>query len=97
MKRIAPGVMDDSARFKAELVRDELRKRGFLKKNVVRYCYRPFDVRWLYWGRRQIFSTGIVRIIFCKSLTAILIWPPNKSHGVNGRSHNFFAVSDALI
>jgi len=22
---------------------------GFLKKNIVRYCYRPFDVRWLYW------------------------------------------------
>jgi hypothetical protein len=49
MKRIAPGVMENSARFKAELTRDELRKRGFLKKNVVRYCYRPFDVRWLYW------------------------------------------------
>ena len=49
MKRFDSGVMDDSARFKAELVRDELRKRGFLKKNIVRYCYRPFDVRWLYW------------------------------------------------
>ena len=49
MKRIVPGIMDNSARFKAELTRDELRKRGFLKKNVVRYCYRPFDVRWLYW------------------------------------------------
>jgi hypothetical protein len=49
MKRIAPSVMEDSARFKAELVRDELRNRGFLKKNVVRYYYRPFDVRWLYW------------------------------------------------
>ena len=49
MKRLDSGVMDDSARFKAELVRDELRKRGFLKKNVLRYCYRPFDVRWLYW------------------------------------------------
>jgi len=49
MKRIAPGVMDDSARFKAELVREELRKHGFLRKNVVRYHYRPFDVRWLYW------------------------------------------------
>ena len=49
MKRLEPGVMADSARFKAELVREELRKRGFLTKNVVRYCYRPFDVRWLYW------------------------------------------------
>ncbi len=49
MRRIAPGVMESTARFKAELVRDELRQRGLLKKNIVRYCYRPFDVRWLYW------------------------------------------------
>ena len=49
MNRIAPGMMENTPRFKAKLVRDELRKRGFLKKNVVRYCYRPFDVRWLYW------------------------------------------------
>ena len=49
MNRIAPGLMENTPRFKAKLVRDELRKRGFLKKNVVRYCYRPFDVRWLYW------------------------------------------------
>ena len=49
MKRLDLGVMDDSARFQAELVREELRRRGCLKNNVVRYCYRPFDVRWLYW------------------------------------------------
>jgi hypothetical protein len=49
MRRLDSSAMDDSARFRAELVRDELRKRGFLQKNVVRYCYRPFDVRWLYW------------------------------------------------
>jgi predicted helicase len=49
VKRLNSGIMEDSARFKAELTRDELRKRGFLKKNIVRYCYRPFDVRWLYW------------------------------------------------
>jgi len=49
MNRIAPGMMENTPRFKAKLVRDELRKRGFLKKNVMRYCYRPFDVRWLYW------------------------------------------------
>ncbi len=49
MRRIAPGVMTNTARFRAELVRDELRERGVLKQNVVRYLYRPFDVRWLYW------------------------------------------------
>ena len=49
MRRLAPGVMESTGRFKAEPVRDELRQRGLLKDNVVRYCYRPFDVRWLYW------------------------------------------------
>ena len=49
MRRMFPSVMENSARFRAESVRDELRKRGVLKKNIVHYCYRPFDVRWLYW------------------------------------------------
>ena len=49
INRIAPGLMENTPRFKAKLVRDELLKRGLLKKNIVRYCYRPFDVRWLYW------------------------------------------------
>jgi predicted helicase len=52
MKRMTPGVMDNSARFKAVAVREQLRQRGFLNENVVRYCYRPFDVRWLYWEPR---------------------------------------------
>jgi hypothetical protein len=49
MRRIAPSVMTTTARFDAETVRDTLRKRGFLRDNVVRYAYRPFDIRWLYW------------------------------------------------
>jgi hypothetical protein len=49
MRHISPGAMTSTARFKAEAVRDQLRKRGFLPKNIVPYCYRPFDVRWLYW------------------------------------------------
>ncbi|MCC7447509.1 MAG: DUF559 domain-containing protein, partial [Anaerolineae bacterium] len=49
MRQLAPGAMADSARFDAQATRDHVRKRGFLPKNVVRYCYRPFDVRWLYW------------------------------------------------
>src|SRR5207244_3828950 len=49
MRRIAPGAMQSTARFQAEAVRDQLRKRGFRPENIVRYCYRPFDVRWLYW------------------------------------------------
>jgi len=49
MSRIAPGVMESSVRFKAKDVREQLRKRGFLRDKITRYCYRPFDVRWLYW------------------------------------------------
>lgn len=49
MQRIAPVAMGRTARFNAKAVRDYLIKRGFLRENVVRYCYRPFDLRWLYW------------------------------------------------
>jgi predicted helicase len=49
MRHLNSGVMEDTARFKGEAVRDTLRKRGFLPDNIVRYCYRPFDTRWLYW------------------------------------------------
>ncbi len=49
MRQIEPNVMQSTARFKAESVRDTLQKRGFLTENIVRYCYRPFDIRWLYW------------------------------------------------
>src|SRR5437870_9546359 len=31
------------------LFRDHLLQHGFRPENIVRYCYRPFDVRWLYW------------------------------------------------
>ncbi len=45
-----PGAMTDSARFQARVVREHLLKRGGpLAEKIVRYCYRPFDVRWLYW------------------------------------------------
>jgi len=49
MRRIEPTIMKKVAGFQAEAVRDELLKRGILKDNFVRYGYRPFDVRWLYW------------------------------------------------
>jgi hypothetical protein len=45
-----PGVMTDSSRFQARVVREHLLKRGGpLTDKIVRFCYRPFDVRWLYW------------------------------------------------
>jgi hypothetical protein len=44
-----PSIMSASKRFDPVLTRDTLRRRGKLAGNVVRYAYRPFDVRWLYW------------------------------------------------
>ncbi len=49
MKRIAPGAMETTAHFDAMVARDHLRQRGFLSTNIFRFCYRPFDTRWLYW------------------------------------------------
>ena len=45
-----PSVMKSTARFNARAVRDELLKRGGpAESGFVRYAYRPFDDRWLYW------------------------------------------------
>lgn len=49
MKRISSGIMDESKHFEARKTREQLIKRGFKSENIVRYAYRPFDVRWLYW------------------------------------------------
>ena len=49
IRRRTPAAMKRTQRFRAEAVRDQLLKRGFLPDKIVRYCYRPFDVRWLYW------------------------------------------------
>ena len=47
--RLYPSIMTPSGRFKAHEIREYLLKRGFKPEYIVRYCYRPFDVRWLYW------------------------------------------------
>ncbi len=49
IRRIAPSAMHSTARFNAEAVRDHLTRRGFLRRNIVPYYYRPFDLRRLYW------------------------------------------------
>lgn len=49
MKRISPKIMAESKRFEPRKIRDYLVKRGFKSENIIRYAYRPFDMRWLYW------------------------------------------------
>ena len=45
-----PSAMKSTARFDARAVRDALLKRGDpAEDGFVRYAYRPFDTRWLYW------------------------------------------------
>ncbi|HRX62391.1 MAG TPA: N-6 DNA methylase [Candidatus Competibacter sp.] len=49
IRRIAPSLMKITARFDPKQTRAILQKRGFRSENIVRYAYRPFDIRWLYW------------------------------------------------
>ncbi len=49
MREIAPSAMLGTSRFNPVDARRYLQKRGILEQNVVRFSYRPFDVRWLYW------------------------------------------------
>jgi hypothetical protein len=44
-----PSAMKESKQFPAKRTRDQLLKRGLLPSNFVRFTYRPFDDRWLYW------------------------------------------------
>ena len=47
-----PGVMKSTARFNARAVRDALLKRGGPDEaGFIRFAYRPFDNRWLYWEK----------------------------------------------
>ncbi len=47
--QLAPGAMQRTAGFDGKKVRASLRIRGIREENIVRYCYRPFDLRWIYW------------------------------------------------
>ena len=45
-----PNVMKPTTRYDARAVRDALLKRGgLIESGFVRFAYRPFDTRWLYW------------------------------------------------
>lgn len=44
-----PCAMESSARFDPIITRRTLQDKGFRPWQILRYAYRPFDVRWLYW------------------------------------------------
>jgi predicted helicase len=49
LRSMMPTAVTNIARFDARNVRRYLVKRGFKPEYIVRYAYRPFDNRWLYW------------------------------------------------
>ncbi len=50
IERRYPAIMKSASRFDAHAVRDKLLKRGGPDESgFVRFAYRPFDNRWLYW------------------------------------------------
>jgi hypothetical protein len=49
IRALMPTATTSTARFDARKTRQYLVNRGFKPENIVRYCYRPFDNRWLYW------------------------------------------------
>lgn len=49
MYQICPTLMTPAARFEPKPIREYLIRRGILRDNFVRFLYRPFDLRWLYW------------------------------------------------
>ena len=52
IERRYPSVMNDTARFDARAVREALLKRGGPDEaGFIRFAYRPFDIRWLYWEK----------------------------------------------
>lgn len=44
-----PSVMEKRGRYNAREIREYLIRRGRSQGEIIRYAYRPFDVRWLYW------------------------------------------------
>lgn len=46
-----PEIMAASDRFNPDGIRDHLVKRGYKPEGLVRFAYRPMDVRWVYWEK----------------------------------------------
>ena len=49
VRGVVPSLMKNSNRFDYRDTRKVLVQRGLLASNFVRYLYRPFDTRWIYW------------------------------------------------
>ena len=54
-----PEAMADGYMYPAREIRAKLRERGFRPWEILRYCYRPFDTRWIYWEPQTICSEKV--------------------------------------
>jgi hypothetical protein len=46
---VLPEAMEDGYMYDAASIREVLQSRGFRDWEILRYSYRPFDLRWIYW------------------------------------------------
>jgi predicted helicase len=46
--RLLPAAMDTAGGFDAVRIRQTLIKKGFIESQILHFCYRPFDYRWIY-------------------------------------------------
>ncbi len=58
MRKLTPSSMGGYSRMSAESARDLLRSQGMSPTRIIRYCYRPFDLRWLYWEPNVLLDRG---------------------------------------
>ncbi len=49
VRRLAPSLMGSAGGFDASATRRYLLQRGLSSGSIVRYCYQPLDLRWVYW------------------------------------------------
>jgi hypothetical protein len=47
--KVLPEAMQNGYMYDAKGIRATLQVRGFRPWEILRYCYRPFDLRWIYW------------------------------------------------
>jgi len=48
IERLLPAAMDTAGGFDAARTRQALIEKGFVESQILRFCYRPFDYRWIY-------------------------------------------------
>jgi len=95
MRHIAPRAWRTPPDFRGDETRDQLRRRGFLRDNVIRFCYRPFDVRWLYGNPRRSYLTATGRTTSRKCSVVMYASYRSKSRAGIGRNPNSCAPSAA--